>query len=559
MAARSMADPVTRRFRFRGRARTASSGDTLLAALAEQELPNVVRSVRCHRPRGPFCGLGHCTGCLVRVNGRPNVRACRHVVEEGDRVETENAWPSPRWDVLGAIDVVFPRGLDTLRGFRRPAWATRAFQRVGRRLAGYGAVPDPIPDGAPSAIAHRWDTDVVIVGAGTSGRAAAEALVRRGIRPLVIDRALEVTDIPGSDLAPRTTVTFLPPPRPTAPRPFVLLGFEEPDRGVSIRAKTVILATGGYDGSLLFEGGDRPGVMAADLLTRMAPRGGRLPIRRAVVVGGGRRAREALDLIGPSVTAVVAPGEISPDVVRRASELSIPLYPRSLVVRAVGRSRVRSLDLRTRGQDTRFSLACDTVVLAHRRLPNAQLLFQADARMVWRPDPGSYFPVVDATGGTTVPGLYVAGTVAGFAADERGTSGERAASSAAGVRAETTPTAPGAVDVSADLGEYYRELLKEPRTGKWIVCPCEDVLLEDLEDASKAGFRGIEVMKRYTGVGTGLCQGRYCLPDALLLLAHLEGRPAPEVGYIRQRPPLVPTPLSALAVVHEEFADNGVT
>jgi sarcosine oxidase, subunit alpha len=494
------------------------------------------------------------------VNGRPNVRACRHVVEEGDRVETENAWPSPRWDLLGAIDVVFPRSLDTLRGFRRPAWATRAYQRVVRRLAGYGAVPDQIPDGAPSAIARRWDTDVVIVGAGTSGRAAAEALVRRGIRPLVVDRALEVADVPGADLASRTTVTFLPPPRPTAPRPFVLLGFEEPDRGVSIRAKTVVLAVGGYDGPLLFEGSDRPGVMAADLLTRMAPRRGSLPIRRAVVVGGGRRAGEVLDRIGPVVIGVVAPGEISPDVVRRASELSIPLYPRSLVVRAVGRSRVRSLDLRTRGQDTRFSLACDAVVLAHRRLPNAQLLFQADARMVWRPDPGGYFPVVDATGGTTVPGLYVAGTVAGFAADERRTSGERAAASAAGVRAEATPTAPApaAADVPADLREYYRELLTETRTGKWVVCPCEDVLLEDIEDASRAGFRGIEVVKRYTGVGTGLCQGRYCLPDALLLLAQLEGRPAPEVGYIRQRPPVVPTPLSALAAAHEEFAGEEV-
>ncbi len=553
-----MADSATRRFRFRGGERTAASGDTLLAALAGQDLPSVVRSVRDHRPRGPFCGLGHCTGCLVRVNGRPNVRACRHVVEEGDRVETENAWPSPRWDVLGAIDVVFPRSLDTLRGFRRPAWATRAYQRVVRRLAGYGAVPDPVPDGAPSANVRRWDADIVIVGAGTSGRAAAEALVRRGIRPLVVDRALEVADVPGADLAPRTTITFLPPPRPTAPRPFVLLGFEEPDRGVSIRAKAVVLATGGYDGPLLFEGSDRPGVMVADLLSRMAPRGGSLPIRRAVVVGGGRRVSEVLDRIGSSVTGVVAPGEISPDVVRRASELSIPLYPRSLVVRAVGRSRVRTLDLRTRGQDTRFSLACDTVVLAHRRLPNAQLLFQADARMVWRPDPGSYFPVVDASGGTTVPGLYVAGTVAGFAADDRRTSGERAAASAAGAGAETTPTVAAAPDVSADLREYYRELLKEQRTGKWVVCPCEDVLLEDIEDASRAGFRGIEVVKRYTGVGTGLCQGRYCLPDALLLLAQLEGRPASEVGYIRQRPPLVPTPLSALAAAHEEFAGEGV-
>jgi hypothetical protein len=74
-----------------------------------------------------------------------------------------------------------------------------------------------------------------------------------------------------------------------------------------------------------------------------------------------------------------------------------------------------------------------------------------------------------------------------------------------------------------------------------------DVLVSEVERAVRSGYRGIEVVKRYSSLGSGICQGRYCLPDALLLLSILEDRPPSEVGYITQRPPVVPTPLAALA------------
>jgi len=99
-----------------------------------------------------------------------------------------------------------------------------------------------------------------------------------------------------------------------------------------------------------------------------------------------------------------------------------------------------------------------------------------------------------------------------------------------------------------ELVGYYRELLAlpEPR-GKRILCPCEDVLYSELVESVALGYRGVEVIKRRTGAGTGLCQGRYCLPDVVLLLAHLEGRSPVEVGYITQRPPVFPTTLASLA------------
>jgi sarcosine oxidase subunit beta len=73
------------------------------------------------------------------------------------------------------------------------------------------------------------------------------------------------------------------------------------------------------------------------------------------------------------------------------------------------------------------------------------------------------------------------------------------------------------------------------------------VLLREVEAATRAGYRGVEVVKRYSAFGTGLCQGRYCVPDVLLLLSILEGRPTAEVGTITTRPPVFPTPLGALA------------
>ena len=515
----------------------------------------MVRSVRYHRPRAPFCGTGDCAGCLVRLNGRPNVRACRHPIEDGDRISGSNGWPSAAFDLLGAVDVLFPHGIDTLHGFRRPAWAARLYHGVIRRLAGYSSAPDPSAAAAIGASALDLTVDVAVVGGGSAGSSAAARLVAAGRSTVVVDRNFGAARVAGATSVAGAQVTFLPPPASSGDRPFTLIGFTEPARGVRIRSRAVVVATGGYDASLLFGGNDRPGVMSAELALRLSADGRRPPFLHPVIVGGGARAEALLGRLGRTPVAVVAPGDIAPEVVARASALDIPLYPRSLVLEAAGHRRVHTLRLRARGNGPAFSISCDAVLLAHRRLPVVQPFFQAGAAMSWHGDPGAYFPELSPDGATTVPGLYAAGFVAGATGSAAAASGSRAADAllAGGgpVPARAPPPPP------ADAGPlegYYRELLREPRRGKWIACPCEDVLADEVETAHTAGYRGIEVIKRYTALGTGVCQGRYCLPDALLLLSILEGRPPPAVGYITQRPPVVPTPLGALASLPPETA-----
>ena len=539
-----------RRFFFRGRSRSVRDGETLLEALSRDGLPLLHRSIQYHRPQGPFCGIGHCTGCLVRVNGRPNVRACRHEPAEGDVVSTENAWPSANWDLLAAIGFLAPGGVDTLHGLRRPAFATRLYQRMVRRLAGTGTPPTSEAAQALAAPPVERSCEVAIVGGGDAGRAVATALVARGIRPVVLERHLRPAPVVGADLLPATTAVFLPSPPEGAPPRFTLLAFSEPARGVRLHVRSVVLATGGYDASLLFRGNDRPGVVSADAALEIARPGARSrPFRRAVVVGGGTRTAQVVERCGDSVDAVVAPGEIRPEVVRAASDRGILLYPRSLLLEAVGRRRVRAVRLRARGSRATTTVVCDAVVLAHRRVPNSHLFFQARAKMDWRPDVGAYFPVVRLDGATSVPGLFAAGFVAGVSPAEYSSSAETVAAATAGTVGDrpAAPFRPVGASPPTELFGYYRELLRVPGHGRWVVCPCVDVLLSEVEEAVRSGYRGIEVIKRYSSLGTGICQGRYCLPDTLLLLSILENRPPSEVGYITQRPPVVPTPLAAFA------------
>jgi len=332
------------------------------------------------------------------------------------------------------------------------------------------------------------------------------------------------------------------------------LGYTEPARGVLVRASRVVVATGSYDASLLFESSDRPGVMTGDGALEFARSTGKPPFHRAIVFGASERARQVLETLGDHVAALVAPGEIPPEVVKDASAAGIPLYPRSLVCTVEGRSRVRGLEIRARGNGAYSQLEGDAVILAHRRLPNGQLFFQAGARMTWRAGTGAYYPVVGEDGATSIPGLWAVGSAAGTLGVASVGSGERVGSALTGGSPPMTPLERVRSEGPNELEGYYRELLRIPRSGRWIACPCEDVLLDEVEETTRHGYRGIEVVKRYSGLGTGLCQGRYCLPDALLLLSIAEGRAPSEVGYITQRPPVHPTPIAALAALDGAMA-----
>lgn len=82
---------------------------------------------------------------------------------------------------------------------------------------------------------------------------------------------------------------------------------------------------------------------------------------------------------------------------------------------------------------------------------------------------------------------------------------------------------------------------------KIILCRCEDVTAADVEHAVATGFASLEEVKRYTGFGTGPCQGKDCLRLVATHLAKCTGSPCESLVPFSSRPPLSPVPLAALA------------
>ncbi len=85
---------------------------------------------------------------------------------------------------------------------------------------------------------------------------------------------------------------------------------------------------------------------------------------------------------------------------------------------------------------------------------------------------------------------------------------------------------------------------------KTIVCRCEDVTLEDVEHTIAIGYGSVEEVKRYTGLGTGPCQGKECMLACALLCARTGAHAEP----FTSRPPVGPISLGALARGGEEPA-----
>ena len=82
---------------------------------------------------------------------------------------------------------------------------------------------------------------------------------------------------------------------------------------------------------------------------------------------------------------------------------------------------------------------------------------------------------------------------------------------------------------------------------KVILCRCEDVTLHDVQHAVAAGYADLEEVKRYTGFGTGPCQGKECLREVARAIAEASGRAPGAMAPFTTRPPLVPTELGLLA------------
>ena len=89
-------------------------------------------------------------------------------------------------------------------------------------------------------------------------------------------------------------------------------------------------------------------------------------------------------------------------------------------------------------------------------------------------------------------------------------------------------------------------------TDRRFICPCEDVCATDIDKALKKGLKTIEEIKRYTGLGTGPCQGKECLSTLVRLLLRDNQSSPEDLQPFTSRPPAESVTFGSLASIDEE-------
>jgi sarcosine oxidase, subunit alpha len=532
-------------FSFDGRPHTGLDGDTIASALAAEGLQTFSRSFKYHRRRGLMCCAGHCPNCLVAVDGASGVRACTEPLREGMRVEHMNALPSLSFDVMRATDLVggpfTPPGF-YYKTFIRPRRLWPLYEKVLRNAAGLGRLREHQEEREWRTDYRRRHCDVLVIGGGAAGLAAALAAAQQGADVVLVDEGPE----PGGRLL---STGRQPRARELAEHAraagvelltgAAALGFFD---GMvpawqgqtlhQIRARRHVFATGTIPQPLVFAGNDLPGVMLAEGALRLATLYAVAPGRRAVLATVDDHGLEAAAALRDAGVEIVAVADLRDD---SAGVDGSELCAGHAIVAARGRRGVSTAVLAPLAGGRERVFACDLLLTSGGRVPAASLALQAGAR------------AMHADGGIVLAdlaaGVYIAGELAGFEGSEAiERSGAAAGALAAGGSASAAAPAPAPKPVAA-----VPPPVSGAGRGKCFACFCEDVTAKDIDYAVGEGYDSLELLKRYTTVTMGPCQGRMCQLASARLLGAATDRPMPEVGLTTARPPWTAVPLGILA------------
>lgn len=416
--ARRLADPAPGRAADRGPAVELHVDGELVRGLASDSIAEAAwcadiavlsRSLKYHRPRGAFCLEGHCSGCLMRVDGRPSVRTCVEPCHDGQVVTSQNALPSAQLDALGVVDRVFTRKLDHHTLMTAAAPLNRIANLVVRQLSGLGELPD---GAGPSPAVGELAPDVCVIGGGPAGLAAAIACASGGAAVVLIDDQLELGGSlravaggvarvsrlvaqardAGVEVLPRATVLgYFPEER--------VLAVASADAAWRLRAATWIWASGGYPSNLSLIDNDRPGVLAARAVARLLRARGVLVADRVAIVRAD----------GPLLAAEAEALAVD---LRRAGAL-VRVVRAAEVARVLGSSRATGVEL-VDGD----VFDAGAVAIAATPAPASEGPRQHGCVVELAPARGGYRVIVDGDGRTSVAGVWACGDVTGYLGPE---------------------------------------------------------------------------------------------------------------------------------------------
>ena len=462
-----------------------------------------------------------------------------------------------------------------------------------------------------TAPAFASSYDLVVVGAGPAGLAAATLAAQAGLATLLLDENAS----PGGQIYRAVTTTPLPDRALLGPEfaqggalveafarsgaayvagatvwhldRDLTLGVSAAGRAALIKARRVILATGALERPFPIPGWTLPGVMTIGAAQTLLKASGMIPQGRVALAGSGPLLwlyAAQLKRAGGRLAAILdttprenwrAAWRHMPDFLRspyafkglkltREARAGTRVIANVTDLEAFGEGRLAGLRYAAGGK--RGELSLDALLLHQGVVPNVNLAMAAGVAHRWDEAQACFVPTLDAGGQSSVQGVSIAGDGAGIGGAEAAAERGRLAAVAVVKALKPEASTPDATAIAAALAKAMRgrafldalfrpaPAFRVPARDEVIVCRCEEVSAGDIRASVAIGATGPNQLKAYRRAGMGPCQGRMCGLTVTELMAQARGKTAQEIGYYRLRSPVKPVTLDEIASIQPDPA-----